>query len=81
MQIKPKLQGCAKLLFGSDLPETHRLTILRNADIESKKKLAKNLVGIREEKEDREIFWSILRRSHVTGLIVVMTANILSVGT
>jgi len=38
-------------IHGGGSPETHRLTILRNADIESKKKLAKNLAGIKEEKE------------------------------
>jgi len=38
-------------IHGAGSPETHRLTILRNADIESKKKLAKNLAGIREEKD------------------------------
>ena len=37
-------------IHGGGSPETHRLTILRNADIESKKKLAKNLAGIKEEK-------------------------------
>ena len=35
-------------IHGAGSPETHRMTILRNADIESKKKLAKNLAGIRE---------------------------------
>jgi len=39
-------------IHGAGSPETHRLTILRNADIESKKRLAKNLAGIREEKKD-----------------------------
>jgi hypothetical protein len=32
-------------IHGAGSPETHRMTILRNADIESKKKLAKNLAG------------------------------------
>jgi 4-hydroxybutyryl-CoA dehydratase/vinylacetyl-CoA-Delta-isomerase len=36
-------------IHGAGSPETHRMTVLRNADIESKKKLAKNLAGIREE--------------------------------
>jgi 4-hydroxybutyryl-CoA dehydratase/vinylacetyl-CoA-Delta-isomerase len=36
-------------IHGAGSPETHRMTILRNADIESKKKLAKNLAGIKEE--------------------------------
>jgi len=35
-------------IHGAGSPETHRMTILRNADIESKKKLAKNLAGIKE---------------------------------
>jgi len=36
-------------IHGAGSPETHRLTILRNADIEARKKLAKNLAGIKEE--------------------------------
>jgi len=36
-------------IHGAGSPETHRMTILRNADIESKKKLAKKLAGIKEE--------------------------------
>jgi 4-hydroxybutyryl-CoA dehydratase/vinylacetyl-CoA-Delta-isomerase len=36
-------------IHGAGSPETHRMTILQNADIESKKKLAKNLAGIKEE--------------------------------
>ena len=36
-------------IHGAGSPETHRMTILRNADIESKKKLAKNLAGIKEK--------------------------------
>jgi len=39
-------------IHGGGSPETHRLTVLRNADIESKKKLAKNLAGIKEDKKD-----------------------------
>jgi len=39
-------------IHGAGSPETHRLTILRNADIESKKKLAKKLAGIREDEKD-----------------------------
>jgi 4-hydroxybutyryl-CoA dehydratase/vinylacetyl-CoA-Delta-isomerase len=35
-------------IHGAGSPETHRMTVLRNADIESKKKLAKRLAGIRE---------------------------------
>lgn len=35
-------------IHGAGSPETHRMTILRNADIESKKKLAKNLAGIKD---------------------------------
>ncbi len=35
-------------IHGGRSPETHRMTILRNADIEAKKKLAKNLAGIKE---------------------------------
>jgi len=35
-------------IHGAGSPETHKMTILRNADIESKKKLAKRLAGIRE---------------------------------
>ena len=35
-------------IHGAGSPETHRMTVLRNADIESKKKLAKNLAGIKE---------------------------------
>jgi 4-hydroxybutyryl-CoA dehydratase/vinylacetyl-CoA-Delta-isomerase len=33
-------------IHGGGSPETHRMTILRNADIEAKKKLAKKLAGI-----------------------------------
>jgi len=36
-------------IHGAGSPETHRMTLLRSADIESKKKLAKNLAGIKEE--------------------------------
>ncbi len=36
-------------IHGGGSPETHRMTILRHADIESKKKLAKKLAGIEEE--------------------------------
>ncbi len=35
-------------IHGGGSPETHRMTILRNADMESKKKLAKKLAGIEE---------------------------------
>ena len=35
-------------IHGAGSPETHRMTVLRHADIESKKKLAKNLAGIKE---------------------------------
>jgi len=34
-------------IHGAGSPETHRLTILRHADIDSKKKLAKRLAGIK----------------------------------
>lgn len=37
-------------IHGAGSPETHRMTILRNADIDSKKKLAKRLAGIKEKK-------------------------------
>ena len=33
-------------IHGAGSPETHKMTILRNADLESKKKLAKKLAGI-----------------------------------
>lgn len=36
-------------IHGAGSPETHRMTILRNANIEAKKKLAKNLAGIKDE--------------------------------
>jgi len=36
-------------IHGAASPETHKMTIRRNADIESKKKLAKNLAGIKED--------------------------------
>ena len=36
-------------IHGAGSPETHRMTILRNADIESKKKWAKKIAGIKEE--------------------------------
>jgi len=36
-------------IHGAGSPETHRLTVLLNADIEAKKKLAKNLAGIKED--------------------------------
>jgi len=35
-------------IHGGGSPETHRMTILRNSDIESKKRLAKNLAGIKD---------------------------------
>jgi len=36
-------------IHGAGSPETHRMTILRNADIEAKKRLAKRLAGIKTE--------------------------------
>jgi 4-hydroxybutyryl-CoA dehydratase / vinylacetyl-CoA-Delta-isomerase len=36
-------------IHGAGSPETHRMTILQNADIEAKKKLAKKIAGIKEE--------------------------------
>ncbi|MFC2012556.1 4-hydroxyphenylacetate 3-hydroxylase N-terminal domain-containing protein [Chloroflexota bacterium] len=36
-------------IHGAGSPETHRMTILRNANIEAKKKLAKKLAGIKDE--------------------------------
>jgi 4-hydroxybutyryl-CoA dehydratase/vinylacetyl-CoA-Delta-isomerase len=36
-------------IHGAGSPETHRMTILRGADIESKKKLAKRLADIKEK--------------------------------
>jgi 4-hydroxybutyryl-CoA dehydratase/vinylacetyl-CoA-Delta-isomerase len=36
-------------IHGGGSPETHRMTILRNADIEGKKKMAKKLAGIKED--------------------------------
>ena len=36
-------------IHGAGSPETHRMTLLRNADIDSKKKLAKRLAGIEED--------------------------------
>jgi 4-hydroxybutyryl-CoA dehydratase/vinylacetyl-CoA-Delta-isomerase len=36
-------------IHGAGSPETHRMTVLRNADVEAKKKLAKKLAGIKEE--------------------------------
>jgi 4-hydroxybutyryl-CoA dehydratase / vinylacetyl-CoA-Delta-isomerase len=38
-------------IHGAGSPETHKMTILRNADLESKKKYAKNLAGIKEAKK------------------------------
>lgn len=35
-------------IHGAGSPETHKMTILRNTDLEAKKKLAKNLAGIKE---------------------------------
>jgi len=35
-------------IHGAGSPETHRMTILRYADLEGKKKLAKQLAGIKE---------------------------------
>ena len=34
-------------IHGAGSPETHKMTILRNADMEAKKKLAKNIAGIK----------------------------------
>ena len=36
-------------IHGAGSPETHRMTVLQNTDLESFKKLAKNLAGIKEE--------------------------------
>ncbi len=35
-------------IHGAGSPETHKITVLRNTDLESLKKLAKNLAGIKE---------------------------------
>ena len=35
-------------IHGAGSPETHKMAVLRNTDIEAKKKLAKNLAGIKE---------------------------------
>ena len=35
-------------IHGAGSPETHKMTILRNANIEAKKKLAKKLAGIED---------------------------------
>ena len=35
-------------IHGAGSPETHRMTVLRNSNLEAKKKLAKNLAGIKE---------------------------------
>jgi 4-hydroxybutyryl-CoA dehydratase / vinylacetyl-CoA-Delta-isomerase len=37
-------------IHGAGSPETHRMTVLRNSNIEEKKKLAKKLAGIKESK-------------------------------
>jgi 4-hydroxybutyryl-CoA dehydratase/vinylacetyl-CoA-Delta-isomerase len=36
-------------IHGAGSPETHRMTVLRNSDIEAKKKYAKKLAGIKEK--------------------------------
>lgn len=36
-------------IHGAGSPETHRMTLLRSADIEAKKKLAKHLAGIKQD--------------------------------
>ncbi|MFC2011238.1 4-hydroxyphenylacetate 3-hydroxylase N-terminal domain-containing protein [Chloroflexota bacterium] len=36
-------------IHGAGSPETHRMTVLRNANVDAKKKLAKKLAGIKEE--------------------------------
>ncbi len=36
-------------IHGAGSPETHRMTVLNNADIESKKRLAKRLAGIKDD--------------------------------
>jgi len=41
-------------IHGGGSPETHRMTILRNSDIEAKKKMAKKLAGIKEAKTKTE---------------------------
>ena len=38
-------------IHGAGSPETHRMTVLRNADIEKKKKLAKDIAGIGRQQE------------------------------
>jgi len=40
-------------IHGAGSPETHRMTILRGADIGAKKKLARKLAGIKEPKETK----------------------------
>jgi len=35
-------------IHGGGSPETHRMTLLRNSDIESKKKIARKIAGIEE---------------------------------
>ncbi|MFC2038311.1 4-hydroxyphenylacetate 3-hydroxylase N-terminal domain-containing protein [Chloroflexota bacterium] len=38
-------------IHGAGSPETHRMTILKNSDVDAKKKLAQNLAGIKEKKD------------------------------
>jgi 4-hydroxybutyryl-CoA dehydratase/vinylacetyl-CoA-Delta-isomerase len=38
-------------VHGARSPETHRMTVLRGADIEAKKKYAQDIAGIRENKK------------------------------
>jgi len=46
---------------GAGSPETHRMTVLRGADIEAKKRYAKDIAGIRESKKDSASWRSVSR--------------------
>jgi len=42
--------GMIESLHGAGSPQAQRITILRHADLEAKKKLSKDLAGIKEKK-------------------------------
>lgn len=41
-------------IHGAGSPETHRMTVLRGADIEAKKKYAQNIAGIKSKESKAE---------------------------
>jgi hypothetical protein len=56
LRCAPLSPGCGSISMALSVDqtrtETHRMTVLRGADIEAKKKYAQDIAGIREHKKE-----------------------------